>query len=506
VHSLIKTLTGIAAAAALGAVLMVGTTRHASAQAPAAQQAAQPGQPAAQPVEKKPKDQGEFDIANAVFTNTLSTTPNWPKAITDLNTWIQKYPESDWKNERLLYYLQAYAGTKDLHKALEYAAQLLAMDLKTAIKDQSDVLKVLYQTALIAASIPDATPPELATGQKAASALLEFTPTYFTPANKPPGASDADWANTRTQLDALGKATIETVAMFPGNQDVAVGAAAAKEAVAAKSDPQAAQAADARAKAAYGKAEQDFTKALQQYPDNGLIAYSLGSAIMSEKDPSKYSLALYEVARGAAMDPAKGGIADTAMRTQVDGYLKRVYTTVHGSDEGLDPLKQQALLAPLPPAGFAIKTVAEVAAEKQKAFQEKYPELALWMGIKGLLAGPDGDKNFAEMKDSKVAGLKGKVMSGVPECRSKEILVAVPEPDQKSTLTAEIALKLDKPLTGKPVAGTEIKWDGQPTALTKEPFMLTMSVDQADLQGMSTDPCTPPVVKKAPPKGVTKKK
>src|ERR1019366_6090483 len=61
--------------------------------------------------------------------------------------------------------------------------------------------------------------------------------------------------------------------------------------------------------------------------------------------------------------------------------------------------------------------------QQVKEFQEKYPELALWMGIKGMLAGPDGDKSFADMKDQQVKGLKGKVMSGVPECRSKEILV-----------------------------------------------------------------------------------
>jgi len=44
--------------------------------------------------------------------------------------------------------------------------------------------------------------------------------------------------------------------------------------------------------------------------------------------------------------------------------------------------------------------------------------------------------------------------------------------------------------------------------------MLTMSVDQADLHGMATDPCTPSVTKKAAPKpgvkaapkAVTKKK
>jgi tetratricopeptide (TPR) repeat protein len=474
-------LTGIAAAAALGAVLMVGTTRPASAQAPAAQQAAQPGQPAAQPAEKKPKDTAEYDIANAVFVDINPASPNWQKAITDLNTWVQKYPESDWKNERLLYYLQAYASMTppQTDKAMDYSAQLLALDLNTAIKDQSDVFKVLYLTALTTVRMQTATPQELATGEKGAKQLLAFLPAYFTTANKPATASDAQWAGLRKQVEDVGHAAIHTVAVYPGNDDV-------------KNKD-------------FAKAEQDFTKAVQQYPDDGGISYSLGTAIMSEKDPTKYSLALFEVARGAAMDPAKGGIADTAIRTQVEAYLKRIYTTVHGSDEGLDQLKQVALASPFPPAGFAVKTAAEIAMEKQKAFAEKYPETALWMGIKGMLAGPEGDANFASMKDTLVKGLKGKIMSGVPECRSKSVLIAVPDPEQPSTLTAEITLKLDKPLTGKPVAGTEIKWDGQPTAFTKEPLMLTMDVDQADIQGMAVDPCTVPAPKKAAPKPAPKK-
>jgi hypothetical protein len=219
---------------------------------------------------------------------------------------------------------------------------------------------------------------------------------------------------------------------------------------------------------------------------------------MNERDPGKYSQAIYEVARGAAMDPAKGGIADATTRSQVDAYLKRVYTSVHGSDEGLEQVKAQALLAPLPPPDFKIKTAAEIALEKQKAFMEKYPEFALWMGIKGMLTGPDADKNFGDMKDTQVKGLKGVVTGGNPACRSKEIVVTISDPEQATAPPDTITLKLDKPLTGKPVAGTEIKWDGQPAAFTKEPFMLTMNADQDDIQGLKTETC---VVPKVAPKG-----
>ena len=136
---LLKMLTGMAATAAVGAVLMVGTTQVASAQAvPAAQQAAQPGQPAVkQPV---PKDTGEADIANAYFIDIQGNPPNWQKAVTDLNTWAQKYPDSDWKSERLMYYVQAYNGLGQKRQgAGRSAAQLLAMDVPAFLEDKSDV-------------------------------------------------------------------------------------------------------------------------------------------------------------------------------------------------------------------------------------------------------------------------------------------------------------------------------------------------------------------------------
>ena len=210
---------------------------------------------------------------------------------------------------------------------------------------------------------------------------------------------------------------------------------------------------------------------------------------------------LYEIARGAAMDPAKGGIADAKTRETVQAYLTKVYISFHGSDEGLDQLKQQALASPTPPPDFKIKTGQEIAEEKQKQFEAQYPELAMWEKIKGMLSAADGDKTFEDqVKDAGLPKLKGQVMSGTPECRSKTLLVAVPEPDQKSTLTGEITLKLDAALPGKPVEGTEIVFTGAvPSAFTKDPFMLTLDIEKTGIEGLKTDTCTPPAAKKAAP-------
>src|SRR5206468_10208662 len=62
------------------------------AQAQAAQE-----KPAA---EKKVKDQGEYDIYN----QTLKDLANPAALLKDLDTWSQKYPDSDWKDDRLYYY------------------------------------------------------------------------------------------------------------------------------------------------------------------------------------------------------------------------------------------------------------------------------------------------------------------------------------------------------------------------------------------------------------------
>ncbi|MBZ5584919.1 MAG: hypothetical protein LAQ30_22455, partial [Acidobacteriia bacterium] len=471
-HNFVKNMIGMAAAAAVGYVLLLGTPEQGRAQSQAAQPAAQAGQPAAQP-EKKPKDTIEYDLINEVIKDLA--VPNSQKAITDLNTWTQKYPESDFKDDRLFYYQQAYSKMKppDSEKVLDYGGQLMAKDLKTAFKDPASILQILYNTATAVQAIPSPTPQQLATAEKAANELQAFIPTYFTPANKPAQVTDAQWTQARTQLDEAAKASMIYVAMLPGSQ--------------------------AEAKKDWPAAEQGYRQALQQHPDNGWIAYKLGAAIMNEKNPDKFSAALFYIARGDAMDPAKGGIADPNVRSTVDAYLKKVYTSYHGSDEGLDQLKQTALASTAPPPDFKIRTATEIAAQKEEEFAKQYPELALWMRIKGALSAPNGEQYFQEsMKEVEVKGLKGKIVGGKPECRSKELLVAVPEPNQQSTLTPEIALRLDTPLKGKPAPGEEVKFDGVPTAFSREPFMLTMDVEQAKVEGLKTETCTVAPAKKAP--------
>jgi len=465
-HILHKTTKTIAAVAALGAVVWTGIPQQARAQTPA-------GQPAAQK-EKKYKDNAEYDIYNEVSKDALAK--NYAKEITDLDTWKQKYPESDFKDDRTRLYVQAYADSGQHAKAVETSSQLLDRDLDS-VYDPRQVIQLLLSTSVAVQQIPNPTAEQLAIGEKAAHQLMDYN-------KKPQGVSDGDWAQARTQLQTAAKGSLLAMAIKPG--DLAM----------AKTPPDCDTAAGV------------YAKALGDYPDRSFISYNLGRALKAcaathqDQSADLNSRALYEFIRAAVTDPSLGGSADAK---KIAAYADQAYTSYHGDSEGLAQLKEQAKGAALPPAGFIIETGAQIAAKKQKEFQEKYPEVALWLGIKSQLADPTNGVQYfdGQLKDAAVPELKGTLLDGKPACRSKELLVAVPLPDATGSPTAEITLKLDAPLTGKPESGV-IRWEGVPTSFTQSPFMLTMDTEKAKIKDLKTSPCTAAParggVKKAAPK------
>jgi len=88
VHRSLKTVSGIAAFAGLAALMFTGTAPFARAQGPAVT-AAPAGQPAA--TKRNYKDNGEYDLYNQAFKDAQNPAAQ----IKDLETWAQKYPDSD---------------------------------------------------------------------------------------------------------------------------------------------------------------------------------------------------------------------------------------------------------------------------------------------------------------------------------------------------------------------------------------------------------------------------
>ena len=155
---------------------VLGLALTASVWAPVTQaQTPPPAASAAKP--KAVKDQGEYDILTAAQKEADPT-----KKLALLKQWADKYPESDFKSERLLAMMQAYN---------QLASGVMA----------------------VAAPTPD----QLTAAQNAAQALVDNAATAFAPEAKPAQVSDADWAKAKGAIDQQAHTTLGYVAMMNKN-------------------------------------------------------------------------------------------------------------------------------------------------------------------------------------------------------------------------------------------------------------------------------------------------
>ena len=423
-----KRLTGIS-------VIALGSIIAGLAQTPQTPAAAAPAVK-----EKKVKDQGEYDLFTAV---TKETDP--AKKLALLNTWKEKYPDSDYKLDRLQFMLLTYQQLNQPAKMIDTAKEILAIDPKE--------IQGLYWISTLTPTLGNVSPDALDLGEKAANGLLV--------AEKPPTVSDDAWKTAKTQTDAIAYSTLGWIANVRKNYDVA---------------------------------EQNFKKSLEINPNAAQVSYWLGNVILAEKKPERQAEALYHIARAATYD-GPGALTPDGRKT-IDAYLTKAYTTLHGDTSGLAELKAQAKASALAPPNFHIPTAAEVAAAKDEELKKSNPQLAIWLGIKGQLLGADGQTYFdSSMKGAAVPKLKGWLVAAKPPVKSKELLVNM---EGKDAAGAGVTLKLvgsdgttALPLTGKPELGAEIEFEGVPESFTKEPFMVTFTVEKAKITGMKVEAVAP---------------
>jgi len=419
---------------------------------------------------KNYKDHGEYDLYNEVAKDFAAN--NSSKALTDLERWSEKYPDSEFKDDRQMLYVQAYAGVNQMAKAIDAAGILLAKD-QPASDNSASMLRLLYAVVSAIQHVPDATAPQIATAAKAAHLLENYD-------TAPDGISAPVWESTRAELRSTARATLLYIAIMPASRAT-------------------------KAKDCTG-AEAAALKAMELFPESVQAAWFLAAAevCLAKTDPAKASFALYELARAAALDPIKGMVDAKWQQANVIPYLEKAYQQFHGADsQGLKELKEMALQSPLPPAGFVIKSAADIDRSNQMEFESKHPELALWMRIKTALSATDGENYFeSELKDSAVPPLQGVVVEAKPECHATELRIAIVAPNDAQNSRPEVLLKLAKALTGKPETGGEIHWTGVAKAFSKEPFLLTMEVETSKVEGVRLVPCQPnPRKQTAPGRG-----
>jgi tetratricopeptide (TPR) repeat protein len=383
--------------------------------------------------QKKVKDQGEYDIYNAV---SKETDPS--KQLQLLQNWKEKYPDSDFKEERAAMVAQDYAKLGKYAEAIKAAQEILASDAKN--------LTALVTIVNNAIRVNPPTPESLSAGEQAANTLLSNMD-----ALKPAGVKDADWTAAKAQIQQLAYTTLGWVKMQQKQYDAA---------------------------------EDAFRKDLQLNPNNGQVSYWLGSVLYSQK---KFVPGLYEFARAAAYS-GPGALPDAA-RQGAEQFLERAYNGYHGSNDGLDALKKSAAAAALPPDDLKIASVTDVAANEQaqqESFFAAHPDMKLWSELRDALKGDGGEGYFNDhVKEALIPPQEGsfKQFNGkvVSMDNPKEIVVSV---DDKDGPAGDATLVFDAPIRGKLDPGAAISFAGAPSSYTKDPYMIKFTVDRKNVTGL----------------------
>lgn len=162
---------------------------------------------------KEFRDAEERRLVSEVIKDVGSNS--FSKALTDLENWSQKYHESDYRDDRLYYYIVTYNGLHQASKVVDSATQLLSTDVRVAFQDQRQMILALYLTSVNVQKLPRLSLEQYNTGRTAARNLQDFVAGYFTPGNRPADTSVADWAKARRELESAAETTLTAMASRP---------------------------------------------------------------------------------------------------------------------------------------------------------------------------------------------------------------------------------------------------------------------------------------------------
>jgi tetratricopeptide (TPR) repeat protein len=405
------------------------------------------------------------DEAEAALINSVAKEANAANRLVTLQKWAKDYPQTEFAKERRYSFLVTYQQLNKPREAFDAAQEVLNDDANN-VGALSAILSYAYQ--------PNVSPADLQISERIAKYMLANLDTIYAPEKKPEGMDAAQWAAVKPQVKPFAQRTLGFIYMTLKDNE---------------------------------KAEAELTKAVELDPNSAYASFWLAQVIFAQRTahPEKQIPALFEYARAVSVDGA--GALDANMKAAVSKTLGSYYKQYHGSNEGLDKVLAAAKNSPLPPAGFTIVDIGTINHDKLVAEDEarkKNPAMAFWADNKKALTGDGAEAYFNEhVKDTALPfTFKGKLISMKPALRPKEIVLAIENPD-----VADLTIKLEEGqvLPGKmePGADIEVK-EGVGTAYTKDPFMLTLTVDKAKITGW-VPMKTPPTVQKKGTKAGTKK-
>lgn len=410
--------------------------------------------------EKQPqwKDRAEYDLFELIRKEQ-----NPQARLQLLQQWEQKYPETDFKDGRYELMVQTYQQLGRAKEMIDTAKAWVAANPKA--------ITGWYWINLLTVSMNDTSPAALDQGEKAAKALLEQIEDALSPAKKPAQATEEQWKQQRATMEYVAYRTLGWVALE---------------------------------RQQYVDADKYFVEALKRNPNDAQVSAWAGRANVRTKQLERQGIALFHFAR-AAVYSGPGGFPEQA-RQQLMSSFEKNYINFHGSKEGLEEVLKLAQSSAIPPDGFKIESQDEIMAKQEEELKKSNPVLALWVGIKRELTGPNGPSYFENsLKNAHIPGpdgilvgettvkkLKGTVVSYDPPKRPKKLVLGLSSPSM-----SEVTLVFENPLAAAPEPGTELEFAGVVTEYSLEPFNVTFEVEPADVTGLPAPKKAAPV-KKAP--------
>jgi len=436
---------------------LVSAPGTAKAQAPSAPAAGaqQPAAAAGQST-KNWKDRAEYDL----YVKITQTTD--PKARLELlNTWQDKYPQTDYSAERNQFFM---VTLNQLSATDPTQRQKLVDKCNEILKTDPQNFTAMYFITLRGPSAGGTSPSSdlVSSVETAAHGVISGADTQFDPAKKPPAVTPEAFAKAK-------------------NGSIAIAHNALAWAAGTKKD--------------LATEESEYKASLQADPDQGSISAIYAKTLYDDK---KVPDALFEYARAAEYTgPGPALAAD--QRTKLLDFFNTAYKNYHGSADGSQALLDQAKTTAIPPENLSITNQTDVANKEADAMNQRMasdPAFKLWEAVKGSLTGATGDQFFSSnMKGTEVPGgaegvknFSGTVISIDPADAPTKIMLGVEDPTKPDT-----TLSFSKPLPAsaldKVKVGEKLEFSGVAENYAKDPYMLTF-----------IDPTVPGVQTAAPPK------
>jgi tetratricopeptide (TPR) repeat protein len=228
----------------------------------------------------------------------------------------------------------------------------------------------------------------------------------------------------------------------------------------------------------YAGAISSLKSALEDNPSDLYASNWLGTAYLYSTPPD-YSNAFWYLARADALAKSSKG-ADEA---QIDSFLSQRYACYHGSDDGLDALKNQAASTATPPDGFQV-TALQAPAATGNPNVDNFNKLTFRLRVQGC---PEIPQQLWPQLKGQPLGLGGYVNSVEKGSDSNTNLVKIALSQSKSATGFDIILQdSSQPKAADLHEGDPVRFEGTIDSYTATPtFSLTLSggkINQDDLE------------------------